>query len=702
MHNKHQNVHGGGTALRAVSRKKYAALALCVSLWMAGGSVAGANALYLNADPPSVSNTLYAVEGINGGPVNDIDALESSRGATDITSSGKKLTVTGGDWPSWDIYGGRSQYGLNNLEGYHLTLSGVQNAGNIYGAYTAQGNATNNHVTLNGGSAGGFVYGGYSASKGDANYNTVTIKNGGTAGRVHGGYSVSGNANNNTVTLEDVELGNVVVFGGYVEKDDKVATDNTVSMTDSEVHDVFGANKQSFKDNTLNLSSITKTNTVNNLVKNFATINIENAKWGTPALTFSGGGGIAMNRDGSYADINTDGVVFSGVDALSAGQQTVLIKNIAYGDGDSGWTDGYPDPEHGGKIESGKYKIGTSLEGTGTASVVESGKTYKDASGDTYYLQDLIYTIETGTAREQTHNTVMGAEVGMAALSVGNDFIGAATEGLALAANTGADGIASFAQMGGGAMRQETGSHVDVHTWNAILGLGHKNEKARGTLQYGAFFEYGRGNYTTHAENNLRGDGNAQYTGGGLLAKYTMKNDVYVEGSLRIGTVKDDARDVMSDGAGNPYSYKTSAGYQGFHIGVGKEIALADGNSVDVYGKYFFNHKNGVSFEAGGHYDLDAVTSSVIRLGARYTVKRDKWNFYGGVAYEHELDGKATGTADGVAIRAADTSGGSVRAEIGATMQPDENSPWKLDLNLAGFAGKKQGFTGGVSVGFMF
>ena len=141
---------------------------------------------------------------------------------------------------------------------------------------------------------------------------------------------------------------------------------------------------------------------------------------------------------------------------------------------------------------------------------------------------------------------------------------------------------------------------------------------------------------------------------------------------------------------------------QGFHIGVGKEIALSDGNSVDVYGKYFFNHKNGVSFNAGGHYDLDAVTSSVIRLGARYTVKRDKWNFYGGVAYEHELDGKATGTADGVAIRAAETSGGSMRAELGATMKPGDNSPWSLDLNVAGFAGKKQGFTGGVSVAFMF
>lgn len=58
----------------------------------------------------------------------------------------------------------------------------------------------------------------------------------------------------------------------------------------------------------------------------------------------------------------------------------------------------------------------------------------------------------------------------------------------------------------------------------------------------------------------------------------------------------------------------------GFHLGVGKEIAFDDIHSLDVYGKYFYNRRNGVSFDAGGHYDLDAVTSQVVRVGARYTL----------------------------------------------------------------------------------
>ena len=377
------------------------------------------------------------------------------------------------------------------------------------------------------------------------------------------------------------------------------------------------------------------------------------------------------------ANVDTSNINFTNIAELDANKQMTLVSGFD-GNGTETFT-------------GTTYKVGSTLQGKGKASLTDGG--------------DLIFTTDTRaekmTAQEQTHNTVMGAEVGMAALAAGNDFIGAATEGLSLASNIGADGISSFATMGGGSMRQETGSHVDTHTWNAILALGHKNKKERGTMEYGAFFEYGSGNYTTF-NGDERGDGSMHYTGGGLLAKYTTKNNVYVEGSLRAGSVHDDARNVLRDVNGMPYSYETNAPYMGFHLGVGREIAVAGGNAVDVYGKYFYNRRNGVSFDAGGHYDLDAVTSSVLRVGARYILKRNKWNFYAGAAYEHEFDGKANGTADGMAIRGADTSGGSFRGELGATVKPGENSPWNIDLNVSGFAGKKQGVTGGVSVSFMF
>lgn len=375
------------------------------------------------------------------------------------------------------------------------------------------------------------------------------------------------------------------------------------------------------------------------------------------------------------AAVDTSNINFTNISELEANKEMTLVGNF----GDTV-----------GTITGTKYMVGSTLQGEGKASLEGSNLVFRT---DT--------TAEKMEVQEQTHNTVMSEEVALEALGAGDDFIAAAEDGLGHAGNVGADGVASFATMGGGSIRQETGSHVDTRTWNAIIALGHKNEKEKCSFEYGAFFEYGRGNYTTY-NGDQRGDGSTYYTGGGLLAKWQKKDGVYVEGSLRAGNVHDDAKNVLRDAMGNPYSYETDAPYWGVHVGVGKVIQLNESSELDVYGKFFHNHRNSVSFDAGGHYDLDAVNSDVLRLGTRYVMKREKWNFYGGLAYEQEFSGKAEGTADGRAIRGADTSGGSLRAELGAVLNPKKDGPITLDFNLSGFAGKKRGLTGGVAVTFNF
>ncbi len=339
---------------------------------------------------------------------------------------------------------------------------------------------------------------------------------------------------------------------------------------------------------------------------------------------------------------------------------------------------------------------------TGTRSTI-GGMDYlptveSDDEGKNWYIRNVSVI----GASEQSHHVLMGEEAAMAALAAGNKFIGDAMKGLSEEANTGADGVAVFAKVGGGTLRQETGSHVNVHTWNSILAMGHKNQKEQGTTEYGAFFEYGSGNYTA-VNGAARGKGETRYTGGGLLAKWTARNGFYMEGSFRGGQSRNNAKDLLRDGAGNPYSYKANAAYFGGHIGLGKEIALKSGAKVDIYGKYFYNRKAGVRFAAGpDDYVLDDVTSHIMSLGVRYMMKRDKWDFYGEMAYEQEFGGRATGTVDGFSIREADTSGGSLFMELGAILRPTELSPWSLDLNLSGFAGKKRGLSGGIAAVYHF
>ena len=204
-----------------------------------------------------------------------------------------------------------------------------------------------------------------------------------------------------------------------------------------------------------------------------------------------------------------------------------------------------------------------------------------------------------------------------------------------------------------------------------------------------------------------RSDGDAHYAGGGLMAKFTNKHDVYTEASFRLGRMSDSADDLLRDGAGNAYGYDIHANYFGAHIGVGKVFKYDKGRSLDVYGKYFYTKRDGAEFDAVQHYNLDSVKSSVLRIGARYGTSNKLWNWYGGLAYEYEFDGEAEGTIRSgggaiTAIRAASVKGSSVRGELGLRMEASKTNPWQTDISLYGYGGKHRGFGGNVSVAYMF
>jgi outer membrane autotransporter protein len=338
-----------------------------------------------------------------------------------------------------------------------------------------------------------------------------------------------------------------------------------------------------------------------------------------------------------------------------------------------------------------KYTGGAGVEGEGAASLSGS---------------DLVFTTKTGVkdlaAQEQTHNTLMVMEAGMAVLAAGNEYVGQTMAELGNTQNAAVDGTVTAASLGGSKSRYKTGSHVDSNSWNVAVAVGSKRELKKGSLEWGVFGEYGKSNYTLHSDAG-RGDGDSHYAGGGLMAKWTNKHDVYTEASVRLGRLSDTASNLLRDAAGNGYGYDVHANYFGAHVGIGKIIHYKGGKSLDVYGKYFYTKRDGVDFASGGNnYSLDSVTSSVLRVGARYGTTDKKWNWYGGLAYEYEFDGKSEGTVDGVGIRAASVKGGSVRGEIGLRMNATKTNPWQTDISIYGYGGKHRGFGGSVNVAYMF
>ena len=372
------------------------------------------------------------------------------------------------------------------------------------------------------------------------------------------------------------------------------------------------------------------------------------------------------------ADVDTSKINFTNMIYLDADRQMTLVSDFG---------------DKVGTITGSKYLVGTAFEGEGAASLSGS---------------DLVFRTKTGAGvSEQTHKTVMATEVGVTMLNTGNDYIDKAMEGMGDLANVAPDGTTVGAAIGGGRNRYETGSHVNVNSWNAAVAVGAKRELKNGSLEYGVFGEYGKANFTLHSDAG-KGDGDSHYAGGGLLAKWTNKHDVYTEASFRLGRLNESSNDIMRDGLGNKYGYDVHANYFGAHVGVGKIFRYKGGKSLDVYGKYFYTKRDGVEFDAVQHYKLDSVKSSILRIGARYGTTDKKWNWYGGLAYEYEFDGEATGTVKDTAIRAASIKGSSVRGEIGLRMNATDKNPWQTDISLYGYGGKHRGFGGNVNIAYTF
>ncbi|MBR4908289.1 MAG: hypothetical protein IKZ43_04670 [Acidaminococcaceae bacterium] len=374
------------------------------------------------------------------------------------------------------------------------------------------------------------------------------------------------------------------------------------------------------------------------------------------------------------AKVVTTDIKFTNIDSQVADQTMTLVKNF----------DGTPSA-----IEGDHYMVGSGRTGEGAA----------EMSGT-----DLIFRTKTGTVpTEATHETVMAMEAGTAVIAAGREFVDSAVEGLGMVSNIAPDGTSTFASMGGGTGRYKTGSHIDTNTWNAVVAVGSKKELKKGNLEWGVFAEYGRGNYTLFDDNGGRGDGDTHYAGGGLLAKWTNKHNVYTEASIRMGRMSDTASHMLTDRLGNSYGYDIDANYVGAHVGLGKIIKVKDDRDLDVYGKFFYLRRNGVNFDAGGnHYNLDSVASKLLRIGARYGSNDKKWNWYGGLAYEYEFGGQSSGTVDGLPIRSASIKGSSVRGELGMRMEATKTNPWKADIGIYGYGGQHRGFGGTVSVAYMF
>ena len=183
------------------------------------------------------------------------------------------------------------------------------------------------------------------------------------------------------------------------------------------------------------------------------------------------------------------------------------------------------------------------------------------------------------------------------------------------------------------------------------------------------------------------------------MVKNRAASGLYYEASLRGGRVSTDFSSAsMGAGAG----IDTSSAYFGGHLGFGKETKLRSG-VFDTSLKLFFRRQGGDSLtnQAGERLDFDAANSLRLRIGARYSKALSKMtSFFGGLALEHEFDGRLKGRVDGINIAEPDMKGTSGLIELGLTSKASDK--WSIEVAAQGLVGKRRGIGGNIAFNYLF
>jgi outer membrane autotransporter protein len=273
-------------------------------------------------------------------------------------------------------------------------------------------------------------------------------------------------------------------------------------------------------------------------------------------------------------------------------------------------------------------------------------------------------------------------------------------------------GWSTFATIGGGHSRYDTGSHSKLDSFSLMAGLAKGIEGNAGKVTLGAFFEYGYGDYDTYnsfaGSPDVNGDGRSWYAGGGILGRMDFRDTgsghFHAEAGGRLGRIHNkydsgDIRDMAGVSAGH---YDISSAYYSLHAGTGYIWNISERSSLDLYGKYFWTRQNGkdMILPTSDPLSFDDANSSRVRLGGRFAYAAlGCLTPYAGAAWEYEFDGKAKANTYGYAIDAPSLKGGTGVGELGVAYR---RAAFSADLGIQGYVGKREGVTGSLRMAWDF
>ena len=654
---------------------------------------AGENTVIL-AGESSVSGSVY------GGSVSRINASTgASEGAQAVTGrvSGNTVRIEGGSTVTGSVYGGYTENG--RAEGNFVYIDGTVSGG-AEGGHTLSGDASGNIIVMEGGSVSERLYGGYTED-GSASSNSITVTAGRVRAAVVGGYD-DGSAVNNTVTL----------YG-------------TASFAGSDLYGgrSGGTSSDVFTGNTLNLHGQIQADSL----QNFQNLNFSDVAEGTPSADLAKSAVIGDGK-GSFTSVsiqslrNQPGNVpeeyvlvhtptasssFSGTNLYVNGASIVTIGS-----------DGSYVPYAGAVSNDG-----TMNNETGTAGMTssQSGLSKGFLTFDVDYFikngQDLIARTKNVQADHRTKAFNVDRLPGLALVDQGGDMVaGAGMESAAESAMClpGEEpcGTRAFMTVTGGYSTYKTGTHFNMTSGNAMVGLARYCKLRSVGFLAGVFFEAGLSRFNAEHEHagydSFDSDGNAGYYGVGALGKLylneTAMQGLYAEGSFRIGMLN---YNWDTDGwrvNGSEADYSSESPYMAAHGGIGWMKSVTDNVDLDIYAKYLWSHVSEDDGSiSGSRVNFDAMDSNRLRGGARLSFKgSDVFSWYLGAAYERQFNGRSTSDIYGHDTPSASLTGDTAMVEAGLRLRPSEGEPLFFTLGATGYGGVREGVSGLFQVHYEF
>ncbi len=214
-----------------------------------------------------------------------------------------------------------------------------------------------------------------------------------------------------------------------------------------------------------------------------------------------------------------------------------------------------------------------------------------------------------------------------------------------------------------------------------------------GDVTLAGFAEYGTGSSEAEVA-HAKADGDHGYYGVGIAARWDAASGVFVDGALRLGMSNTEFSGVYASN-GASAQYDGDAFYSTFHVGAGYVFPIGNAVEGTVYGRYAASYLEGDTLTLEGTtnlYDADSVTTQALRVGLRATggvMKTAEWR--AGLAYEHAFGGDADATVSGIALDAPSLDGDTGILEAGFTIKPSDALPWKIDFDIKGYVGDRQG-----------